>query len=266
MLLCEIQSIGETTEYIVPATSLLSFTIQSAGISLAKTGFEFVRHQPNFALVMLSLEGQGEVWLNGDWNICHKNQMYLAPAQTLHAYRTKESSWDVCWLTLSSTHTFAVGEPVLLSCDPEPLRAAVWGMYRESIGAGEPETVRAWLNIVQRYVERLIQVREDDAVLWRVWQSVESDLARRWTLPDLARLAHMSDEKLRRLCLARTGRSPMRHLAFLRMNRAASLLLRTNWTIERIAREVGYNNAFAFSVAFRQWMKKSPSDYRRDAA
>jgi hypothetical protein len=40
-------------------------------------------------------------------------------------------------------------------------------------------------------------------------------------------------------------------------------LATTEQTIEAIARDVGYQNPFVFSNAFRKWIGWRPSDYRR---
>ena len=54
----------------------------------------------------------------------------------------------------------------------------------------------------------------------------------------------------------------MHQVAFLRMRRAATLLESTRQKINSIARTVGYDNAFAFSTAFKRHIGTSPADYR----
>lgn len=80
-------------------------------------------------------------------------------------------------------------------------------------------------------------------------------------LERLARLAHMSTEHLRRLCHRQLGRSPMHHVIFLRMRRAAELLSTTNDKVETIANAVGYQNPFVFSNTFKKWTGWRPSEF-----
>lgn len=54
----------------------------------------------------------------------------------------------------------------------------------------------------------------------------------------------------------------MQQVSYLRMRHAADLLTSTDYSIESIAREVGYRNQFAFSNAFSRWIGWRPSDYR----
>jgi AraC-like DNA-binding protein len=54
----------------------------------------------------------------------------------------------------------------------------------------------------------------------------------------------------------------MRQVAQLRMPHAAVLLASESYSVEEIAHQVGYENAFAFSTAFKRIMGASPSSYR----
>jgi AraC-like DNA-binding protein len=75
----------------------------------------------------------------------------------------------------------------------------------------------------------------------------------------------LSPEQLRYLCQKNFNHSPMEHLTWLRMKRAAFLLERTSQKIAAIAEEVGYQNAFAFSTAFRRVIGVSPLEFSRKA-
>ncbi len=55
----------------------------------------------------------------------------------------------------------------------------------------------------------------------------------------------------------------MAHLTWLRMKRAALLLERTDQKISSIAEDVGYQNAFAFSTAFKRVMGTAPHTFAR---
>ena len=54
------------------------------------------------------------------------------------------------------------------------------------------------------------------------------------------------------MCQKHLGRSPMKHLTFLRIQRATDLLVGTDQTLDLIARSVGYNTASSFSKALPQ--------------
>jgi AraC-like DNA-binding protein len=59
------------------------------------------------------------------------------------------------------------------------------------------------------------------------------------------------------------GRSPQQQLMWLRMRKAAELLMEGNRKIQSIANAVGYQNPFVFSSTFKRMMGWAPSEYAR---
>ena len=72
----------------------------------------------------------------------------------------------------------------------------------------------------------------------------------------------MSPEHLRRLCRKALGRSPMQHVIWLRMRKAAQLLASTDAKVDSVAKQVGYVNPFVFSNTFKKWIGWRPSEHR----
>ena len=120
-----------------------------------------------------------------------------------------------------------------------------------------------WVELIEMLIGRVLQPYRSDDRLWHLWAEVDADVARPWTLEDLGRVACLSGEHLRRLTRKQFGRSPMEHVTWLRMRKAAALLASTPHKIETIGRAVGYENPFAFSTAFKRCTGKSPSEYRQ---
>lgn len=61
-----------------------------------------------------------------------------------------------------------------------------------------------------------------------------------------------------------TGYSPTDYLINIRMEKAKSLLTKTNYPINRIASDVGYPDQLAFSRMFKKKFGESPKQYRQD--
>lgn len=59
------------------------------------------------------------------------------------------------------------------------------------------------------------------------------------------------------------GMPPSKYLYSLRMEKAKSLLVQTNYSIDRIARQCGYENGLYFSRMFTKYFKMNPSKYRK---
>lgn len=56
---------------------------------------------------------------------------------------------------------------------------------------------------------------------------------------------------------------PSKYLYSIRMEKAKSLLVQTNYSIDRIARQCGYENGLYFSRMFTKYFKMNPSKYRK---
>ena len=91
------------------------------------------------------------------------------------------------------------------------------------------------------------------------------DPAHEWTLPELARLCHMSRATLARHFQERLGRSAGDLLTDIRMTLAANELRNPTASTAAVASRVGYQSEAAFQRAFKQRMGITPAQWRRSA-
>ena len=82
------------------------------------------------------------------------------------------------------------------------------------------------------------------------------------TLGDCARAAGVTRTHLARIFKAELGLGPIESLRLMRLDRAASLLARTNLPIADIAALTGFPNAFHFSKVFRATFGRPPRELR----
>jgi AraC-like DNA-binding protein len=92
---------------------------------------------------------------------------------------------------------------------------------------------------------------------------LESDVARAWTLADLADACHLAPAYLIRLFKASTGLPPMSYLARHRAEVAALLLASTDDPIARVGALVGWPDQSHFTRRFKAHYGVNPSTYRR---
>jgi AraC family transcriptional regulator len=101
------------------------------------------------------------------------------------------------------------------------------------------------------------------AVLQRISEFIDANLATDITLRALADLAALSVEHFLRSFHAATGKTPYQYVLEQRLDKAA-LLLKTNAApVSAIAPECGFQNPSHFSVRFRAHFGISPSQFRR---
>jgi AraC family transcriptional activator of mtrCDE len=89
--------------------------------------------------------------------------------------------------------------------------------------------------------------------------------ARAWTLPELARLCHMSRATVARRFQETLGRSASDLLTDIRMTLAASELRNPVLSTGAVAEIVGYQSEAAFQRVFKQRLGMTPAQWRRAA-
>jgi len=98
--------------------------------------------------------------------------------------------------------------------------------------------------------------------LTAIRDAVAQDPVRPMTLPDLAKAAHVSSEYLCRLFRRHLNLGPLECAGLARLERAASLLVRSNLTVKQIADALGFASPYHFSGKFRKVYGVSPRYYR----
>ncbi len=267
----EIQIIGKRTrEWIVAAETcplLRGHRISAVGISEALPDFRFVRNKPEMSVVMACGAGRGLALVEGESRNFQRGMAYLMPPRVRHGYEAAgRAAWRVCWVCyvqpVDQTPVISAEEPRLVRADTVPLEAAIRGLYRETMGPGAAGIQKLYVELVHEHSLRIARHAHAPDRLWKLWTRVEANLARGWTLEGLAREGGMSVELLRMLSHQSNGRSPMKHLTFLRMQSAAVTLASTGMKVSAVAETVGYGDPFAFSVAFKRHVGMAPGAYR----
>jgi AraC-like DNA-binding protein len=248
--------------------ALNQYQMLHIGIQETEAPTRIVRAKQTTTYFLACIKGQGTVLIDGRWRICREGYACLLPAHTLNAFAAlPKSRWEFCWVCYrrpTEQRPIAdVTTPVMARYDPLPLRSAILGLMYESNGPAEPKLMHEWTDLVHAYVLRFAQPSDQPDQLKLLWERVVANLADDWSLGRLASEAGYSNEHLRRLCQRQLGRSPMHHVIYLRMRRAAELLGTTNLTIEAVSNQIGYQNPFVFSNAFTKWIGWRPSEYRR---
>lgn len=102
-----------------------------------------------------------------------------------------------------------------------------------------------------------------DAGLARALRALHTDVRAGWTVAGLAGLAGMSRSAFAARFAAALGCAPMEYLARWRMALAQDALSRGGVPLDRLAEEIGYESASAFSTAFRRRIGCAPGAFAR---
>jgi AraC-like DNA-binding protein len=249
--------------------ALNQYQIVHVGILDAVAPTRIVRTKQTTTYFLACFGGRGKVLIDGRWRACGPGFASLLPAHTLNAFQALPGGrWRFCWVCYQQPEEqrpiAGAASPVMARFEALPLHSAIVGLMHECNFAAQPAVIHRWVDLIHTYVLRFAQSTEQDDRLRLLWERVAAQLAEDWTLARLGQEAGYSNEHLRRLCRRQLGRSPMHQVTYLRMRRAAELLVTTNKKIEAIAQEIGYQNPFVFSNAFTKSIGWRPSEYRRN--
>ncbi|UZX01369.1 AraC family transcriptional regulator [Arthrobacter sp. CDRTa11] len=122
-------------------------------------------------------------------------------------------------------------------------------------------TIRHWANAPDRPTEASWLACNDPLVV-RALECLHADPAVPWTVESLARRVNTSRASLAARFRTSVGEPPMTYLTRWRLTLARDLLQAPDATVSRVARQVGYQNAYAFSTAFKRQVGTTPTEYR----
>lgn len=105
-----------------------------------------------------------------------------------------------------------------------------------------------------------------DPQVQKAVQALHEDCARQWTLETLASHAGLSRTSLAERFRKTMGNTPLHYLRTVRMQKAMGVLSTSERSLEQIAQEVGYQDAFSFSKVFKRTVGIAPRDFRRQDA
>lgn len=98
--------------------------------------------------------------------------------------------------------------------------------------------------------------------LMPVLDEINENLAGEFTRNSMAAKVNLSSSRFAEIFKESMGLGPIDYIVRLRMQRAQSLLLNTELTVETIAANVGYDDAFYFSRLFKGHYGLSPRNFR----
>ncbi|HCG02589.1 MAG TPA: AraC family transcriptional regulator [Chloroflexi bacterium] len=98
--------------------------------------------------------------------------------------------------------------------------------------------------------------------LLRARDFIDANYAQTLSIADIARAAHLSSSHFARQFRAAFGETPHQYLSSRRLERAASLLRNTDYSVAHICVSVGFASVGSFTSAFGRAYRLTPTRYR----
>lgn len=248
-------------------TLLQKYQIEHLGVMFARSPYKIVRPHQSGAFFLVTIRGKGRALVNGEWHVCTPGEALILPAYNTNALVCYEDEeWDFCWVRYrhedGQTPLIHATSALVADFPFQSFHSAIEGLMLESQSPNREAITQQWVQLVHIYISEFLKSHQLDDRLWKLWFHIEKQLDLEWNLDSMSKVANLSAEHLRRLCKSQYGRSPVQQLRWLRMQRAAELLLSTDYKIEAIAYDLGYKNPIVFSSAFKKHYGVQPSLYR----
>ena len=241
----------------------------------------FREHGTRDWLLVLTLSGHGRFGHAEGELICGPGDLVLLKPGTLHDYGTApgHDAWEPLWAHL-------IPPPAWLGWLDWPERAP--GLLHLNVHGHEfePRIVQRFHDAIRlnagssRLREALAMNALEEVLLWcdhlnphtaavgvdprirRALDLIHEQFSRPLTVAVLARHSGLSPSRFTHLFQHETGQTPQRYLELRRLGRARELLEFTQAAVGEIARQVGYDNPFYFSLRFRRLTGTSPRTWR----
>ncbi len=241
------------------------------------------RRRPGYHLYVV-LSGEGEISLEGEKTCLHGGQMFLVrPDELFESRADSHNPWTVCWMSFDGhsapsymeTAGFEAGVSVMDCflptesfsglCDQvltHPELTLAGSVYRTGV-------MSQFIALAMESCERQEQSRManspmdlkgnyiDHAVIF-----MQNHYARIQVV-DISNYLKINRSYFSVLFTEKMGISPGSYLFRIRMRKGTEMLVNSDGSLQHIAEYVGYENAMAFSKAFKRCYGISPKIYRR---
>lgn len=271
----ECYSISEKTyQEMIDHTRVLALEergIVQCGIATCRDFFSVYRKNQKKHMLLYTVRGKG--WLES--KECRyelePGSLVIVPAGVENGFGMEDETWQIAWIFLSQhtdwkmigdeiSYQFTSASEVMYACIQTLLRSINLPIdYGCKVGAHSVAQLELMLNMPQSE-----SVSRNLLKLRRVFDLVQRQLHKEWTVEQLAALYPCSEAHFYRVTQQQFGRSPMAHLTRMRMEYAARLLRSTEWPIQHIGEIVGYPTSANFSTRFRTWSGITPREFRQN--
>ncbi|WP_187359913.1 helix-turn-helix transcriptional regulator [Chitinolyticbacter meiyuanensis] len=259
------KSVGARIFYHPHLRALADHDLLMIGHSEAREALHVERIGAPFHIVLISVDGEGEV-IDGDKRLAvGPGQMAVLPALGQRGFRLAGERWRMAWFLFNDAPRWAMLAGSQASVRPvlhgESLLHAVALLCEEASIPHDNHAGPTLLLVVDLLKRMLASTEAGDAVKARLealFEQVRREPAADWRVEALAAQYGVSPAHLQRLCVRHLGAAPQQLIIDRRMARARELLLAGAGNVGEVAASVGYLEIASFSRRFRQHFDINP--------
>ncbi len=222
------------------------------------------------------LEGSGYLHLRDKEYPITKNQMFfIGPNEDHMYYPSEKDKWKYIWLYFNGNRSmqiaesmgFSVSKPVLNAKNHEKIEK----LFTELITDGEKGHINEFKAKGAFYAiagelsaydncEQFTRSCADEAAKLLATNFAKSD----FSLETLCSMLYVSHSALCRAFKETFNMTPLKYLISIRMQNAAKLLVKSNFSVRDIAERSGYKDEIHFMKTFKNYYGITATEYRKN--
>lgn len=233
------------------------------------------RSDGNFCLLQYTLNGFGEIKIDGKTFSLKKEQAFLITIPGNHTYYLPKNSdnWEVLYIEFSIEAKDLIEDIIKLNKGHiftlkknSKLINLFWEIYYAATSNEITDIYKCsqyTYNFLFEFLSMYNPKNEQNShSIKEVKKYIKKNYLKPISVEDISKHVNISKSHLTRKFKAETGISPGQYLIKTRLSKATELLLNSDFTIDQISEKVGFSCANYFSKAFRHKFKISPTEYR----
>ena len=255
--------------YALVAPSSVPFSSAVVGITLPSPSYMITRGRGEMSVFEYVAEGEGMIYLDGEWKKASAGDFYILAEGEDHKYRaSRERPWKKLWVNYRASYTASMlssyGVKSGIYRSPEAR-----GLFEELISLTRSHDGSELISF--EIADRINAIIRLAAITSCELRAEENDLKRRLggfvhkklDLDILSSEVHMSKSNLIRCFKKQYGITPYEYLLGLKIETAKALLCNTELSQGRIAEKLAISDEHYFSTLFKKRTGMRPSEYRR---
>lgn len=239
-------------------------------------------HYHEDAEIIMITDGKVDVGVGTENIKCYKGDILVLYPNTLHRINALTENAEITALLYKTDIVGFAGSFLpkrggySLFEEKHPIYSRLKGIFCDAVGLFSEksntfgiEMTACLLNLSAVYIKENIMVSADRRLgqsrLQPAFLYIEENLGSVIKIADLERVLNLSKEHIIRLFKSETGKTPAEYVIDLKIKTAMEMLKSDKTSITEIAVGLGFSSPSHLSKSFKERLKMTPSEYKKEA-